>query len=98
MPLVTCQDCNAEISDAAPACPKCGRPMNEEPQIVEATGKGWKLIQAAGVLALFFGVAQACKVWNVGQEPDAPNLVAFWLITGVAVIIVGRVGAWWNHG
>ena len=27
MALVTCPDCQAQISDAAPACPKCGRPM-----------------------------------------------------------------------
>lgn len=26
MPLITCPDCQAEISDAAPACPRCGRP------------------------------------------------------------------------
>ncbi|WP_437306109.1 zinc-ribbon domain-containing protein [Sorangium sp. So ce388] len=27
MPLVQCPDCQAQISDAAPTCPKCGRPM-----------------------------------------------------------------------
>ena len=27
MPLVTCPDCSASVSDAAPACPKCGRPL-----------------------------------------------------------------------
>ena len=26
MALITCPDCKAEISDAAPACPRCGRP------------------------------------------------------------------------
>lgn len=26
MPLITCPDCQTQISDAAPACPKCGRP------------------------------------------------------------------------
>jgi hypothetical protein len=28
MALITCPDCEASISDAAPACPKCGRPMH----------------------------------------------------------------------
>jgi len=28
MALVTCPDCEKQISDAAPACPNCGRPMN----------------------------------------------------------------------
>jgi hypothetical protein len=27
MPLITCPDCSTEVSDAAPACPKCARPM-----------------------------------------------------------------------
>tara|TARA_Y100001970_G_C14226295_1_gene855892 strand:- start:2096 stop:2617 length:522 start_codon:yes stop_codon:yes gene_type:complete len=27
MALITCPDCNQEISDAAPSCIKCGRPM-----------------------------------------------------------------------
>ncbi len=26
MPIINCPDCNSEMSDAAPACPKCGRP------------------------------------------------------------------------
>jgi hypothetical protein len=30
MPLVTCPDCNKEISDAAPACPGCGRPADSK--------------------------------------------------------------------
>lgn len=31
MALTTCPDCQASISDAAPACPKCGRPMVAAP-------------------------------------------------------------------
>lgn len=27
MPLIHCPDCNSEISDKAPSCPNCGRPM-----------------------------------------------------------------------
>ncbi len=27
MPLISCPDCNTEVSDRAPACPKCGRPI-----------------------------------------------------------------------
>ncbi len=26
MPLVNCLDCGQEVSDSAPACPRCGRP------------------------------------------------------------------------
>lgn len=27
MPLITCPDCQQSVSDQAPSCPKCGRPM-----------------------------------------------------------------------
>jgi hypothetical protein len=27
MPLTACPDCQTQVSDAAPSCPKCGRPM-----------------------------------------------------------------------
>lgn len=30
MPLITCPDCQANISDAAPSCIKCGRPMESK--------------------------------------------------------------------
>ena len=38
MALVTCPDCQAQISDAAPACPKCGRPMRMAPTPAQAPG------------------------------------------------------------
>jgi hypothetical protein len=31
MALVTCPDCITSVSDAAAACPKCGRPMRAAP-------------------------------------------------------------------
>ena len=41
MPLTKCPDCDKQISDLAPACPHCGRPMKTRPPDVEdvnATG------------------------------------------------------------
>src|SRR6266704_3838043 len=38
MALITCPDCGKQISDKAPACPKCGRPAAlplEEPSLDE---------------------------------------------------------------
>jgi hypothetical protein len=49
MALVTCPDCKAEISDAAPACPKCGRRARGGVSIVRIL-----LMLAIGVL-LFGG-------------------------------------------
>ncbi|MDR1042038.1 MAG: zinc-ribbon domain-containing protein [Deltaproteobacteria bacterium] len=27
MPLINCPDCGTQVSDSAPACPKCGRDL-----------------------------------------------------------------------
>ncbi len=35
MPLIRCPDCQTEISDAAPSCIKCGRPMESEAIVSE---------------------------------------------------------------
>ncbi len=35
MPLVKCPDCQKEISDQAPVCPGCGRPMQKSVTKVE---------------------------------------------------------------
>src|ERR1035437_5087346 len=32
MPLVTCPDCGNQVSDRAPACPKCGGPIARQGQ------------------------------------------------------------------
>lgn len=44
MALTTCPDCSKEISDAAPACPHCGRPM----VAVASTPQGAKPAAASG--------------------------------------------------
>lgn len=31
MPLLSCPDCNKDVSDSAPSCPHCGRPMKNDP-------------------------------------------------------------------
>lgn len=36
MPLIACPDCRREISDAAPACPHCGRPALQQTQSAES--------------------------------------------------------------
>ncbi len=44
MPLITCPDCSSQVSDAAPACPKCGRPI--APMKIEATATALRATKA----------------------------------------------------
>ncbi len=58
MTLIVCSDCGGKVSDAAPACPHCGRPRRTEPKQKMGTVKAPKgtsntvaLLGALGVLA-----------------------------------------------
>ncbi len=46
MPLINCPDCGTEVSDAAPNCPKCNRPI--------AKAERSKLWPWLGVMVAFF--------------------------------------------
>ena len=38
--LINCPDCSKEVSDAAPSCPECGRPINMKSGPFGSTQKG----------------------------------------------------------
>jgi hypothetical protein len=40
MALLTCPDCEREVSDAAASCPRCGRPMRDEEITVRYVDRG----------------------------------------------------------
>lgn len=44
--VIMCPDCQAEVSDLVPACPKCGRPVREAPPV------GVSLLVWASVIAM----------------------------------------------
>jgi hypothetical protein len=77
MALVKCADCGKAVSDQAPACPICGRPMarNTQPQKMEdinATGflgkpgTGYHALNL-GCLVLLLGIVIVLlSVWYAG--------------------------------
>lgn len=64
MALIKCTECSAEISEDAPACPKCGKPTNKA-VTPSAKKHGWltKLAVVIGTLAAVyyfgFGVSES---------------------------------------
>lgn len=83
MALIKCPDCQSEVSELAPACPKCGRPnaaplKEERTQLIEATGKEWKAIQLIGGGAragwLAWGLLDGLRT---GREPVRPRNSAY---------------------
>ncbi|HEX7122385.1 MAG TPA: zinc-ribbon domain-containing protein [Gemmatimonadaceae bacterium] len=62
MPLIQCPDCGKQISDAAPTCIHCGRPiqqiMQQEQQAPASSGPGVGTV-AAGTFGGIFGCVAA---------------------------------------
>ena len=56
MALITCPDCGTEVSDQAPACPKCARPL--EKSVGAHLRSGVTARGAGGAISrtLFFGI------------------------------------------
>ncbi len=81
MGLITCLDCNSEISDAAVACPKCGRPTNPALNVTNAKEKS--LIPMPGLILVVVGVI----VFLMGSEVESGG---FWVsLAGLLTAISG---------
>jgi Flp pilus assembly protein TadB len=96
MSLIACPDCSTSVSDAAPACPKCGRPIAAT--TIEQTGKNVKGAQLLGAMLTIGGCVTT--VANVGNPPASSALVAGYLVmmAGLVIFIWARLLAWWEHG
>jgi hypothetical protein len=91
MALTTCNECQAQISDQAAACPKCGAPQRGT-VTTQLTAKRYKGAQLVALLLMCVGV-----VGIVAGEAG--------YLWGSALMIVGLIGsqiararAWWAHG
>ena len=86
MPLITCPDCQKEISDAAPACPNCGRPLAVEngsspPQQVEIIGvqiksKRGRTVFIVALLLIGLAVGAYFYINSTNKNEYIDNLVA----------------------
>lgn len=68
--------------------------MKNRIQQIEQTGKTYKGSMLIGALVAIFGVLFA----TTSEEPGSASLGIFCLIAGIAVFIVAKICAWWNHG
>lgn len=77
MALVSCPDCGARISDAAPLCPNCGRPISNTPAEKKKTSVGAKLGAIVGIAFLVaLTRARLDKGARVASTPPAEALDA----------------------
>lgn len=100
MALIECPDCRKQVSDAAPACPGCGRPINaaaRDPREIEQTGKHYKRAQILAVLFFCFGLF--LTISGVNQDANGVALAGgLLLFASIIVMIYAKAGAWWHNG
>jgi len=94
MPLVRCPDCSAEISDQAPACPKCGRPRVAQTTASAVKPKAplWVTVcKVLGAIIMLWGTIRGATSCGEGNFDDAiPGVIAF--VIGMLVFVAGRFG------
>jgi len=100
MPLVKCADCGTEVSDQAPACPKCGRPIATH--VTERTSRRIKSHVLGAVFLMIVGPI-TCMAGLPSHAGGDPNMyfsvfgtLAF--LGGLTWYIISRFRAWWRHG
>lgn len=88
MALVSCIDCGTAVSDLAPACPSCGRPVSALKANSTGTDNGTPSSTAGSFAALEFG-SQKKKTKATGRRP----------VFAIAVIVFLSAAAWgvWNY-
>lgn len=109
-----CSSCGNYVLSTSASCPSCRwspgysqAAPRQQSVLIEHTAKHWKAIQAIGGLVMVLGIGLACLFMTVAYQSHveqarrlAGPVVVSSAITvfGIAVYLVGRVGAWWNHG
>lgn len=102
MPLISCPDCNKDVSDRAQACPNCGAPIAPEFYnsgagliTIQATKKGLKL-HSLGASALI--ILSLIVVAVIGEKPSVLHFIpALLFVGGLGWFIVTQVRIWWHH-
>lgn len=81
MPLIPCPDCGTEVSDIAPACPRCGRPATapvERPAPLSTAAAPVEPISVRRIITgvlVAFGAAFLWFVISVSSGRSTPQVV-----------------------
>jgi hypothetical protein len=89
MAMTTCKECQAQISDRAESCPKCGAPQRGT-VTTQLTAKRYKGAQLGAMLLMCVGV--------VGIVGEGYLWGSAAMAVGLMAYLVVRARAWWAHG
>ena len=104
MPLIECPDCKKQISDAAPTCPGCGRPMQPPAAPLPFGAAGTGVMPPGGPKPLL--IEQTSKrlklqealsigAFLVGTVAFIPLLIADYTTPAIMAAVVGGGGLLW---
>ena len=111
MALISCPECEKEISDKADACPHCGFPLSDgsATPVSAITPESRQRIRLAGmisrVLQVLGGILLLASIPNLygarflpGSNliPPLPSIVAAgFFVFGTTLCIMGTIGVYW---
>jgi hypothetical protein len=96
MALIQCPDCQAQVSDQAPACPKCGRPIAKIPATPSFKGPPHECSHCGGPLK----EGKEAKSEGTGCIVVILGLVLTPVLIGIPILLYGfhlmgkREGFW----
>ena len=101
MSLITCPDCSHQVSDLAPVCPGCGRPMAGAripgaEKSIELTSKRFKGVTLVAWALFVLGIVMMIGGGEGQKGPLAPFGPLFFT-AGILVYIVNKLRVWWHH-
>lgn len=104
MALITCPDCERQVSSSAAACPQCGAPIAARSDVV-ATGAPLQTVQETSkrlksqiLIASLMFWAGAIWLFTAGVDGGGMTLVSLLLmLSGLAFYIGTKARIWWHH-
>ena len=107
MALISCPACGKEVSDAAPACPHCGRPVvlssrvsppSSEVRTSGLMGKRVKLHSLLSALSIIVGLVWMIVNTASGQPSTAGTIFSIgFMLGGLIRFVAARISIWWHH-
>jgi uncharacterized membrane protein YvbJ len=104
--LISCSECNAQVSDKAAHCIKCGAPIGSSAgdyrgsgthlTTTQETSKRLKLHIIGSVLLIIIGLFMEIAAVN-SSTPDETVMGAFLMMAGLFWFIATRLRIWWHH-
>jgi hypothetical protein len=110
MALISCAECNKQMSAVAPNCPHCGHPnaaaaaagadqakrAGLKQRNAQATGKSLKL---QGLLATLLLAASLVYIFSAPERPvgGAPLFAYLSMVIAMVWLLITKALVWWHH-